>query len=238
MQNKYSTKIRLRTSDFDTYGKIKPSSVLDLFQEAAGAHANLLGSGFDDLIKRDLLWVVTKIKYEVLMPVPIHSEVVVTTWPKEPSRVTFEREYLVQDENGQTLIKASSQWAIMHKEKRTIVLVNDIYNLNEFCQDKNFEERFTKVPDFEGADSQKTVCPSFCELDRNGHVNNIRYADYVLNTIDLSAREITAFQIDYHREVKRDMPVVVSANDSGEEILAKGISKAGEKMFSCRILLK
>jgi len=238
MQNKYSTKIRLRTSDFDTYGKIKPSSVLDLFQEAAGAHANLLGSGFDDLVKRDLLWVVTKIKYEVLKNVPMHSEVVVTTWPKEPSRVTFEREYLIQDENGEILIKASSQWAIMHKQKRTIVLVNDIYNLDEFCQDKNFDEKFTKVADFSDAKLQKEICPAFCELDRNGHVNNIRYADYVLNTANLNGREIKAFQIDYHREIKLNMPITVFAKDSEKEILAKGISCENEKMFSCRILLK
>lgn len=238
MKNKYEAQIRLRTSDFDTCGNIKPSSVLDLFQEVAGSHADKLGCGFDDLVKKDLLWVVTKVKYKVLRDVPMHSTVTVCTWPSKPSRVAFEREYKILDENGQTLIIGTSQWTVMHKEKRTLVLVNDIYPLTEFCEDKNFEQKLSKVPDFEGADYEKTIYPAYCELDRNGHVNNIRYADYVLNTIDLGAKKISDFQIDFHREIKKDMPVLVSAAKNEDTLLAKGTSEEGEKMFSSFMRLK
>ena len=42
----------LRASDFDKFNHIKPSAVLDLFQDAAGQHADELGVGFDQMIKR------------------------------------------------------------------------------------------------------------------------------------------------------------------------------------------
>ena len=42
----------LRANDFDTYGRIKPSAVLDLFQNAAGAHAKAIGVGFDAMLER------------------------------------------------------------------------------------------------------------------------------------------------------------------------------------------
>jgi len=34
----------LRTSDFDCKGRLKPSSVLELFQNVAGEHATVLGA--------------------------------------------------------------------------------------------------------------------------------------------------------------------------------------------------
>ena len=238
MQNKYEIKVRLRTSDFDTCGNIKPSSVLDLFQEAAGAHAVELGCGFDDLVKKELLWVVTKVKYKVLKDVPMHCSVTVCTWPSKPSRVAFEREYKILDENGDTLIIGTSQWTIMHKEKRTLVLVNDIYPLSDFCEDKNFDEKLAKVPDFETADFEREILPVYSELDRNGHVNNIRYADYVLNCIEPKDKKICDFQIDFHREIKKDVPVLVSAKQNDSVYLAKGTSNDGEKMFSAFIGVK
>lgn len=48
-------KITLRNSDFDFYGKIKPSSVLDIFQEAATRHAEILGVGFSASIEKNML---------------------------------------------------------------------------------------------------------------------------------------------------------------------------------------
>ena len=238
MENRYMQKIHLRTSDFDTFGRIKPSAVLDLFQEVAGAHAEELGIGFESLSKNNLLWVITKVKYEVVGKVPMHQSVTVHTWPKEPSRITFEREYLVENEKGEVVIRGSSEWVTMHSEKRCIVPVKDIYPLDSFCEDKNFEGKFTKVPNFESENVKGSVIPQFCDLDRNGHVNNIKYADFVLNTVDLGKKEITFFQADYHREIKKGMPVDILAFCDDNEILAKGISEDGEKMFSCRICLK
>ena len=231
MNNKYSFKMRLRASDFDCNRQIKPSAILDLFQEAAGAHAKELGIGFEDLIERGLLWVITKEKFEVLKSPQMHSEVVVHTWPIEPSRVTFEREYLIESVDGEVLVKGTSEWVIVSAEKRKIVHVKDLYPLESYVADKMFEGKFVKVLDFTDANIENKVTPSFCDLDMNRHVNNIKYADYVLNTIDLKGRSITFFQLDFHKEVKKDDEICLLVADGGEQILAKGLNSAGEKMF-------
>ncbi len=227
--------MRLRASDFDCNRQIKPSAILDLFQEAAGAHAKELGIGFEDIIEKGLLWVITKEKFEVLQRPEMHSEVVVHTWPSEPSRITFEREYLIESVEGEPLVKGTSEWVIVSAEKRKIVPVKDLYPLESFVTDKMFEGKFAKVQDLETADFQGRVTPTFCDLDMNYHVNNIKYADYVLNAIDLKGRKITFFQLDFHKEVKKDDEICLLVADGGEQILAKGLNAAGEKMFCCEI---
>lgn len=55
----------LRTSDFDRHSRLLPSAVLELFQDAAGEHADRIGIGFRALEQRGLLWVVARTRYIV-----------------------------------------------------------------------------------------------------------------------------------------------------------------------------
>ena len=62
----FEKEYELRGSDFDCCDRLRPASVLDLFQDVAGIHATELGVGFDDLIARKMIWVLTKVQYEVV----------------------------------------------------------------------------------------------------------------------------------------------------------------------------
>lgn len=237
MNKIYSQEFPLRTSDFDCRGQIKPSAVLDLFQEVAGTHANELGVGFDDLLKKELLWVLVKVKFKIENDIKEHQKVTVKTWPLPAGRVTLQREYLIEDQNGNTLVKGTSEWVTVHSEKRRILPPNNVYPLEEYCEDRMFEEKLVKVSDFTESKASLEVNPQFCDLDRNGHVNNIRYADYVLNALKPSEQKIRQFQIDFHREIMSGMSVSVFLSEDENGLLAKGLNESGEKMFSCAIHL-
>ena len=237
-QNRYSESFRTRASDFDCKGRMKPSAVLDYFQEVAGAHAEMLGVGYEALLKNDILWVITKVKYQVVGKVEMHKGIRVHTWPQKPSRITFLRDYLIEDEDGNPAIIGTSEWVGMNCKTRKLAQMSDVYELDSFCEDKSFEEKLVKVKDFAEAQSEKTVIPEYCDLDINDHVNNIKYADYVMNSVDVENAEIERFQIDYHREVKKAMPVCIKTFREGNTVFAKGVSDEGEKMFSCSFILK
>ncbi len=235
MNKIYCETFALRTSDFDCYGQIKPSSVLDLFQEVAGAHANELGIGFEALFKKNLLWVLVKVKFEIEKEIKEHQRVVVKTWPLPAGRVTLQREYLIEDLNGSLLVRGSSEWVTIDSIKRRIVTPSNVYPLEEYCEEHMFQGKFVKVSDFTVENSACEIIPAFCDLDRNGHVNNIRYADYVLNALEMQKHAIRNFQIDFHREIQKGNRVSLFLLQNEEVVLAKGIGESGEKMFSCAI---
>ena len=62
---KYECKHKLVTSDTDFKQELKPSAILNFFQETAGINSSLLGVGYPDLRPRGLFWVLSKI-YGVL----------------------------------------------------------------------------------------------------------------------------------------------------------------------------
>ena len=236
MQNIYSKSFNLRTSDFDRYRKITPASVLDLFQTVAGGHAASLGCGFESLFARQLLWVLVRTKYQVIRQPQMYQTVTVKTWPLAPSRIGFQREYLMEDGQGNPLIKASSDWVIIHSEQRKIVSVGDIYPDMEYLNQKSFDERLKKLPDFEAVGEGFAVCPAFSQLDMNGHVNNTKYANYAIDALEPNGEnEINAFQIDYRHEVQKGDKLNLYTKKEDGFYLVKGVNQSGELTFVCKL---
>ena len=229
----------LRTSDFDKRGKLNPASILDLFQDAAGCHADELGIGSDEMLRRNLLWVVVKIKFRILADPAMHQRVTVKTWPLPQSRVSFRREYRIEDGDGKALVIGSSEWTFMSASERKLALVKDVYPLEEYITEQSFEGRLGRIRDFEAEGEPYVVRPGFSDLDMNGHVNNIRYAAFVMDALDPAEEElIDSFQIDYHREVMEGEALRLFTSRREGEILAKGVNEAGETMFTCRVGLR
>lgn len=239
MEKIFEREYYLRTSDFDRNRRILPSSVLDLFQDAAGAHAKLLGCGYDSLIKRSLVWVLTRVRYVCLADVPMFSRIKVRTWPLPPTRFGYTREYEILSQNGAVIFKGSSDWVLMDINERRLKTGQNIYNLTEFCEDRNFEDRAMKLKGFEADREPLNICPHFTHIDMNGHVNNTKYLNFVLDAAPLENNEtVCALQIDYRKEVLVDTVLSVFSSREDNTLYSRGEDADGNIMFSARLEIK
>jgi acyl-ACP thioesterase len=103
----------------------------------------------------------------------------------------------------------------------------------------NFEARLDKVTDFEVSTLPYTVTPNFSELDANNHVNNTKYANFVLDAINPEdAFEIDIFQIDYRKEVLQGTQLNIYHTKNDNIVFAKGQSSSNDIMFACKIEYK
>lgn len=240
MKRLWEKEYYLRASDFDKFNHIKPSAILDLFQDAAGQHANELGVGFDEMLKRSYLWVLTKIRFQILEnPIP-YQKVIVKTWPLRPNRLSYRREYCIENEHGQRLIVGSSEWVVIHSEKRRFLSVPDLYPFTDgFYEEVMFEGKMGKVSDFAGEETYRRVDAGFTELDGNNHVNNTKYANYVLDAVNPGEEnQLETFQIDYRKEVLQGTQLRVYHTWQDDTVLAKGQNENGETMFACELKYK
>ena len=227
----------LRAADFDCHDRIHPASILSLFQDVAGIHANELGIGFDALMENKTIWVLTKVCYRMVGTPRRYERVRVRTWPLRPGRVNFRREYCIEALDGTPLVHGTSEWVIVHSEKRRVLPATNVYPEGEdYRTDTEFEGRLAKVPQFEAVGEGRCVVPSYTQLDINGHINNTCYADYVMDALSPAApMAVREVQIDYHRELMEGTPVQLYWQREDGTVLAKGISGEGECMFSCRM---
>ncbi len=220
----------------DSKGNLRPQAVLALFQDAAGAHAEILGVGFEALLKKNLLWVVTQIRYRVLKPIGAEQEVTVETWPLPPNRLGFERCYRLLDRQGETLLEGTSNWVVMDTQTRRMAAAGDLYPPMEFCLDKTFEDRTRRIKDFEATEAACTVIPDESLIDSNGHVNNTHYPSFAETALGGHSAKIKSFQIDFLHEVLQGQPLSLFCTKEEKTALVKGEAADGTRMFACSFL--
>lgn len=235
MEKSFQKEFYLRTSDFDRRMDLQPAAVLDFFQDVAGEHARALGIGREEMAGRELAWVIVKARYRILRMPKQFDRVRVSTWPLPPRRSIFQREYRMDDAAGNPLVLGSSEWVVIHTARRRLVPVGDVYPLDEFLDVRNFEDGFSRLHDFDGG-TPSSVMPQFSDLDTNGHVNNIKYANYIMNALSPTAAErITDFEIEYHREVMANTPLHLFTLREEGAALVKGVGEDGQRMFTAKI---
>lgn len=169
----------------------------------------------------------------------LYSKIKIKTWPHPKGRIDFDRDYLILDENNNILIKGTSKWVIVNYKTRRLSLTKDIDFNIEFYQEKNYLEPFNKLQDFELDDSfiSFNYQTLFTDLDHNGHVNNIKYADMILNSIDFNENDnIKLFEIDYIKELKKGNSITTYYKKENNIILIKGISEENN-IYLAKIVL-
>lgn len=162
----------------DRYLRLKPSSLLYFAQEAAADHCLLLEADWDTLNKKHLFWAVIRHKVQITR-LPVQGEhITVETWPMPTTRVAYPRATAGYDSSGNELFRCISLWVLMDTESRSMVLpeksgveVIGALRGNELSVPKNLLPRSFRNHTFRDV--------TFSLLDRNGHMNNTRYLDWV-----------------------------------------------------------
>ena len=162
----------------DCYGRLKPSTILYFSQEAAGGHCDLLRLDWDTMAKQHLFWAVIRHRVQITRLPMLGEKITVETWPMPTTRTAYPRSIVALDENGQELFRAISLWVLMDTQTRAMVLpgksgvdVAGVLRGNELAPPGSIHPMV-----MENTTSRKV---GYTDLDRNGHMNNTRYMDWV-----------------------------------------------------------
>ncbi len=231
---------RLRWMDFDRYGRLHPFAVFDMCQDLATVHAEQMGIGRDDMLRQGVIWVVVRQKYEVVSPPRHFQKLLARTWPHSPSRFSFQRDFSFRDEQGNEIVKATSEWVLMNVESRKFASMKDVYEpADEYDSARAFERKPRKIHAFEeGNRPVVQIVPSYSDIDLNGHVNNARYANYIVEALRPDEHEcIRSLQIDYRYEVVPGEPLAMHTLVEDAMVRSKGVREDGTVAFTGAIEL-
>ncbi|XP_038890785.1 palmitoyl-acyl carrier protein thioesterase, chloroplastic-like [Benincasa hispida] len=196
-------------------------TLMNHLQETALNHvktAGLLGDGFGstpEMCKKNLIWVVTKMRIMVDRYPTWGDTVQVDTWVSASGKNGMRRDWLVYDcKTGDTLTRASSIWVMMNKETRKLSKIPEevrieiepfFMNTAPVIEDDG--RRLPKIDD-DTADYVRTgLTPKWSDLDVNQHVNNVKYIGWILESAPppiLESHELSSITLEYRRECGRD----------------------------------
>ena len=186
MFNSYDETFTLRSRDCDFNGKWRPSAILETMQEAAGAHSVLLGCGRDELVRKNIIWVLSRCELHLDRYPSVGETVTVHTFPT-PTRICFfPRYYIFTDARGEMVGKAGSLWLLLDLGTRRMLPPGDIGRLMPDNRDLSVPMNLpATVGKLQGEEFVSEYMPVYTDLDANGHVNNARYADWLCNTLGI-----------------------------------------------------
>lgn len=181
-RNKHSMTWQLTAGETDAEGRMPLTLITERVIEIATRHANLLGIGYDTLIKLNMGWVLSRVSIEMYDYPAINSNYTMTTWIESYNRHFSERNVVMTDTEGRVYGYIRTVWVAMNFATRTAsdlsaVLGRPFPTADLPCPIER-APRIAPLPDDAPSESYTF---RYRDLDFNRHVNTLRYLDIILN---------------------------------------------------------
>ena len=168
----------------DRNENIKIISIFHLLQDMADAHAEKLNVGYTFYKQNHLAWVGRAYHIKIFSLPKIFDKIILETWPCLRTALIATREFLIKDTNGNTLVAASSQWAMIDTIKMRPIKF-DNYNLTyDVLAERALQSDFAKIQQLQKIDFEKQIQIREDDIDSNGHVNNCVYPMWAMETFE------------------------------------------------------
>ena len=178
MESIYTQEFKITDNHVDCFGKLKLSTLLYFAQEVAGRHFDRIAMTYEQLAERGMFWAIIRQRVRVTR-LPRSGETIrVETWPMPNTRVAFPRSVAAYDEAGNELFQVLSLWVLMDVNTRAMILPGKSGIALPGTVRGSELPAPTSLPAKQLLNHRvRSVC--FTDLDRNGHMNNTKYLDWM-----------------------------------------------------------
>ncbi len=185
MEPLYTQYFEVNDISVDCFGRMKPSMILLLAQEIAGNHCHQLQVDYDTIAAKGLFWVVSRHRVQITR-LPRGGETIrIETWPMPTTRVAYPRSFIAYDQQGRECFRAISLWVLMDLNKRSMILPGKSgISVAGTLRGLELDSPNGLAAQNLCSHSSRRVC--FTDLDRNGHMNNTRYLDWISDLLPSS----------------------------------------------------
>lgn len=184
-----------------------------IFQDVALLDAEKIGFTAEKTTSQGLLWVFSRVYVRFHKMPEYLSNITFETVPGARKAFFFPRYGKMKDENGEMLAELSSIWALIHSDTRRVEMHPDLGDADETDG--------SEIP-LPGKVEQKPCSfrysrrIEYSDLDLNGHLNNVRYLEMLMNIHDTKfyqEKMISELLIQYESEIHEGDVVEVFVDD-------------------------
>ena len=207
----YEAEFNVRYSEVDRNNELKPISIMQYFQEIGCLHSDSIGMG----MKHNAAWIVIQWKVKILAKANWNDKIVVKTWASGVQGPYCMRDYEIYRENELIAI-GTSKWVLMDVETNKICrITNELFQLFNPNDKRVFNEPIEKLKpndDYNNVITHKVILN---DTDTNNHMNNIKYIELAINSIE---EDINYIEVMYKHAALYGDTLKLYYNDKGVTI--------------------
>ena len=199
-------------------------------------HAFKAGLGFDDMVNRNQVWVLTRLKVQIEKYPSWNDQLTLHTWSRGNEGIFYLRDFYFLNEEGSEIIRATSSWAALNLKTRRPELVDGL-------EDKLFSQKekvalvskLEKLPELTHPVFLRKYTVQYSDIDIVYHVNNVKYIEIMMNAFSLDihkTKKVHTLEVNYLGEANYGDEVNIfsqhNTNDP-DEYLVNIVRKDDEK---------
>ena len=203
----YTEKFKIPLKDIGKDNKIKNRAVLEILENIACYHSDLVGYGVNNIKETKVTWILLDWKLKVINRPTYGQVLTVNTWGKGMNKFFTYRDYEIYDNNNNLCAIATSKWALIYTEKGKMSrLTENIINAYKPEKKTVFEENSldkVKIPEkFSNTIKYEVIRK---DIDINKHMHNLYYLDLAYEALPdeiYNKRPFDYVRITYKKEIK------------------------------------
>lgn len=170
-------KFDVRLYDCGPDGKAGIRTLFNFMQSTADNHSKSLGTSVNLMAERNLTWVYARFYTEIARYPAMYETVKCRTWRSGVTEGMVNREFIMEDQAGGEILRATSSLALIDRGTRKPVEIPD-FILNQLDNERGRALNYVVFP-VEKTDKNDylyTLRTRYEDIDINGHMNNASYA--------------------------------------------------------------
>lgn len=225
--NIHHHEFRLVASEVDSRLRMPLSSLVVAIIDIATAHANRIGVGYDDMMKTNSSWVLSRLAIDITEMPRLGEDYRMSTWITGISRLFSDRCFeLRRLSDDAVVVSAHSVWMAIDMTTRRPADLSALNAMTERILDRPcacLPASPLRPLAPEAADYGFDYTVKVSDIDVNRHLTTRRYIDLLVDLYDLPFYEshaISRFEIAFKREVRYGETVAVSRGADGAAMIA------------------
>lgn len=213
MVTKYTEKVKIFNHYTNYKGRLFVKTLCDLFNDVAEVQTEIYGVDVATLNAEGMTWMLHRLHIQLFKMPHQNEEVYIETWPSGVDRLFALRDYRMIREDGEELVRATSEWMYIDLNRRRPVRLSEKViqmstehqipklKLDSILNEKEFGGEMKRSLDF---------AATFDNIDFNGHVTQASYMRWITNSLPfefLKKHILTEVEVVYAHEIMPDSTI-------------------------------
>jgi len=185
LENYFEKQFELRYFEMNKFGEAASTTILTLLEETAADHCYSINHSLYDLEKQNIGWVLLSGIMTMDRYPGYKEKIIIRTWLSSYSMIKGIRENIIYDEKMNVIGRAKGLWVFFDIIKRRPRQIFDsIKERWSCCNDESINHDIAKkIKTIDNSLHIKEFKVNRFDVDANQHVNNIRYLQWIMESI-------------------------------------------------------
>lgn len=216
MVGHFNKEFEVTIGNSDLFGRLKISELFNFMQESAAMHAKKLGVGMEEMLRKDITFVLVRVKIDINKMPSMGQKINIDTFPVGMNRRFFIRDFVISSK-GVELAKARTCWLVIDlKTRRPVRKDNPVLKMAPALDGEKPPEVPQKPIPNGNEIKFNEIKIGYSLLDILSHVNNTRYIEWVEDYMGVDffkCNKSYSITINFSSELKEGDRIKIMGHD-------------------------